>query len=116
MQLIDELCASEKHLSSADLDHYRAVCREDALFIMPGLTATLAESIAGLEQSSPWDSFELADVQLRELGPDAAVIIYRFTGRRGEMTYSADMASTYERDAGRWQLVIHQQTPVMSMA
>lgn len=114
MDLIDHLRASEERQSSADLDHYRDICRADALFIMPGMVASLEESIAGLEQSPPWDSFELTDARLRELGEQAAVILYRFTGRRAEMTYSADMASTYEHTGGRWQLVVHQQTPVNS--
>ncbi|UPL11790.1 hypothetical protein [Microbacterium sufflavum] len=45
------------------------------------------------------------------LGTDAAAIAYRFEGRRGAQTYTADMVSTYVRDGGRWLLAVHQQTP-----
>ena len=112
MGLREELRASEELLSLGDLDHYRAVCREDAVFVMPGMVATKEEAIAGLEQAPPWDEFSLADVRLRELGVDAAAIVYRFRGRRGTQRYTADMISTYAWSDGRWRLVLHQHTPV----
>lgn len=108
----EELLASEKRLCAADLDHYRRICRPDAVFIMPGMSVSLDDAIAGLERSSPWDRFQLEDVRVRELGAHAAAIIYRFHGVRGDQRYSADMVSTYVQAADDWQLVTHQQTPV----
>lgn len=88
-------------------EFYRHICRPDALFILPGMIASLKEAIAGLEQ--PWDSVDLGDASLRILGSSAAGIIYRFIGTRGTAAYRADMVSTYENDGG-WRLVFHQQT------
>ena len=111
MALLDDLLAYEHRLSSADIGFYRHICRPDALFIMPGMVASLEEAIAGLEQSPPWGSVDLSDVSLRMIGSNAAAIIYRFTGTRGTATYRADMVSTYENRGG-WRLVLHQQTPL----
>lgn len=112
MSLVDDLRTSEERLSSGDLDHYRRVCRPDALFVMPGMVASLDDAIAGLEQSPPWDRFDLSAVTLRELGDAGAAIAYRFRGERGDVVYEADMVSTYARTPDGWRLVVHQQTPV----
>lgn len=111
MTLIEDLRTSEERLSRGDLAYYWDICRDDALFVMPGMVATREEAIAGLEHADPWDSFDLSAVQVRELGTDAAAIAYRFEGRRGAQTYTADMVSTYVREGGRWLLAVHQQTP-----
>ncbi|RRD65339.1 nuclear transport factor 2 family protein [Comamonadaceae bacterium OH2310_COT-174] len=111
MSLKDDLLASERRLCTADLDFYRAICRADALFLMPGMTVGLDEALAGLQQTPPWDAFTLAEVQVRALGRDAAAISYRFEGNRGHQRYVAYMTSTYVRSEQGWQLVVHQQTP-----
>jgi hypothetical protein len=59
------------------------------------------------------DGFALGDARLVELGPDAAVVTHRFSGRRGEdHEYSALMRSTYVRRSAGWRMASHQQTPL----
>ncbi|RBP65432.1 uncharacterized protein DUF4440 [Brevibacterium sanguinis] len=111
MTSIETLEAVERRLSSGDIDCYREVCDPGSVFIMPGMVATLTEAIAGLEQTPPWDEFELSRLRCIELSDTAAALSYHFSGRRGEQTYEADMVSTYARRHGRWTLMIHQQTP-----
>ena len=113
MGLLEEITDVERRLAGADPAAYREVCREDAVFLMPGMVVGLDEALTGLTQAGPWDEFALSDAQVRRLGPEASVLLYRFTGRRGEMSYVADMASSYAREEGRWRLVTHQQTPVL---
>ena len=112
MGLLEEISDIEHRLAGGDPAAYREVCREDAVFLMPGMVAEMDQAVSGLERSGPWDRVELTGADVRRLGADAAVLFYRFEGRRGEMAYVADMASTYVHEDGRWQLVTHQQTPV----
>lgn len=111
MTLADDLLTCEKRLCAADANFYREISRSDAVFLMPGMAVGLDEAVAGLEQSPPWDHFELTDVQVRELGNNAAAISYRFDGIRGNQKYAAYMTTAYERSGGAWTLVLHQQTP-----
>lgn len=112
MGLLEEILDIERRLAGGDVAAYRELCRDDAVFLMPGMVAGRDEAITGLEQSAPWDHFELTGADVRRLGSEAAVVFYRFEGRRGEMSYVADMASSYVHEDGRWRLVTHQQTPV----
>jgi hypothetical protein len=50
----------------------------------------------------------LADVQIRAVGRDAALVTYRSIETRGE----ANRASLWRRVAGDWRLAHHQATPV----
>lgn len=101
MVLIDDLLASEEKLSSADVDCDRETCQPDAVFVRPGMVTTLDETLVGLEQSPPWDHFDLTNTQLRKVGSHGVAIICRFTGSRGAMICAADMVSTYDRSQGR---------------
>ena len=114
MSLLEEIIGIERRLAGGDAAAYREVCRDDAVFVMPGMVADLEQAVSGLEQAGPWDELALTGADVRRLGPDAAVVLYRFEGRRGEMSYAADMASSYVREDGRWRLVTHQQTPARS--
>ena len=78
----------------------------------PGMVLDKAAAIEAIESAPPWASWSLADVRVLEVAPDAAMIAYRAESRRGEEApYSALMTSTYARRNGRWQLVLHQQSP-----
>jgi hypothetical protein len=47
-----------------------------------------------------------------EATPDSAIVTYQATAQRtGEPEYRALMSSAYARRQGRWQLILHQQTP-----
>lgn|SRR5690348_16157780 len=112
MGALEELSRLEHRLSSGDLRAYDESCADDAVFVMPGMVATKQEAIEGLRNSPPWDDFSISDLQIRQLGDDAAALVYRFRGRRGASSYVADMVSTYVRRDSDWLLVVHQQTPV----
>ena len=54
----------------------------------------------------------LSDERVLPLGDDAAVVAYRATATRDDVTYTALFNSTYVREAGEWRLAVHQQTPI----
>ena len=49
----------------------------------------------------------LADLDVRSLGRDAALVTYRTVQPRG----TAHRTSVWRRDRGRWRLAFHQGTP-----
>ena len=58
-----------------------------------------------------WSSYDLDELDVRELGDDAATVTYGAVARReGADDYSALMASTYVRRPAGWRLVLHQLT------
>src|SRR3546814_16826983 len=59
----------------------------------------------------PWSSFELDDERVVSLTDQSAVVAYRASAARGDLSYSALISSTYVRGAGKWRLALHQQTP-----
>jgi hypothetical protein len=134
---LEALVAIECELAGGDGDAYRRHLRDDALVIVPGQQLTKDETIAAMDASPGWDEFTIEDERVLALGDTAAVLSYRFTGRRGEgidadaerraggeeddsprrgrhgFTYSAWMSSAYARtDGGAWRLALHQQTPL----
>jgi len=58
------------------------------------------------------------DAYRRHLADEAVIVVRGWcsvatsASRRGETTYEAAMSSVYVRRGGRWQLALHQQTPV----
>ena len=84
----------------------------DILMLLPGGMLVddreqAIESMGGV----PWTSFELSEERVLELGDEAAVVVYRATARRGDMSYAALFSSSYVREGGVWKLAVHQQTP-----
>lgn len=88
----------------------------DGRMILAGGFALDRDGVVESLASAPaWDRYELDDVAVVPLTPDAATLVYRGTARRGdEEPFVALMASTYVRDAeaGGWRLAVYQQTPV----
>ena len=82
--------------------------------IVPGEALTKDATVAAMDESPVWDEFTISAERVIELAGGAAVLTYRFRGRRGEsFSYSALMTSVCERgDGEKWQLVLHQQTPL----
>lgn len=111
MTPIETLECIERRLAGGDVEIYREVCDPGSHFIMPGMVATLDEALAGLEQTPPWDDYELTRLRVIGLAENAAALSYHFSGTRGEQRYEADMISTYARRGGQWKLFTHQQTP-----
>ena len=110
----ETLLAVERELAAGAGDAYRRHLRDDALVIVPGQALTKDATVAAMDESSGWDEFTISDERVLELADAAALLTYRFSGRRGEdFSYSALMTSVYERvDGETWQLVLHQQTPL----
>jgi hypothetical protein len=93
---------------------YRSVLRDDAVMLFPGgLLLAGKENILATIGPQPWQSFQMEEVQTISLSEDAGVIVYRVTAQHnGPEPYVALISSTYARNDGKWQLVLHQQTPV----
>ncbi len=112
MALEDDLFATERALASGGADEYRAHLTPDAVVIVPGMALDRDATIEGMAASPGWDEISMHDERLTMLAPGAALIDYRFTGRRGEVTYEALMGSVYVERDGRWLMAHHQQTPL----
>jgi uncharacterized protein (TIGR02246 family) len=113
-----EIAALERRgweaLSGPDgADFYRDAMADDGLMVFPGLVLDKATTLRAIAAAPPWSRFELEDVREIAATPDSAIVVYRATAQReGEDPYEANMTSVYARRGGRWQLVLHQQTPV----
>lgn len=93
--------------------HYAAELAREVLVVLPGgLVIDQRQAVIDSMQGAPWDSFEISDERILELGSDAAVLVYRATARRAGQDYEALFNSTYVRQGGEWRLALHQQTPV----
>ncbi|KAK5228339.1 hypothetical protein LTR72_002222 [Exophiala xenobiotica] len=80
------------------------------------------EDVMKSEAFVPWRRYRLSEVEVRPLGPEAAIITYRVNATRQHIThdddqrqdeFSALISSTWRKDpeAGRWLMCVHQQTP-----
>jgi hypothetical protein len=92
---------------------YEEVLAGDVLFLLPGgmVIDDRSEVVRSMD-GTPWSAFELSDLRVLPLGPDAAVVAYRATATREGTTYEALFTSTYVREDQQWHLAVHQQTPV----
>ena len=91
---------------------YADVMSDDGVMVFPGSVLDRDASLRAIASAPPWSTFELADMQVIEVGPDSALVIYRATSQReGEAAYRALMSSVYARRGGAWKLVLHQQSP-----
>lgn len=113
--LAADLYAIEEELASGDGDVYDRHLAADALVVVPGAVLDREGTVAAMDASPGWDEFSLDERGVSELADDAALLTYRFHGRRGEDIYEAILASAYRRDPdGGWKLAHHQQTPIES--
>ncbi|HEY9558007.1 MAG TPA: nuclear transport factor 2 family protein [Acidimicrobiales bacterium] len=91
---------------------YEEVLAPSVLMLLPG-GLVIEDREAAIESMSgePWSSFELDDERVVSLTDQSAVVAYRASAARGDLSYSALISSTYVRGAGKWRLALHQQTP-----
>ena len=90
---------------------YQDAMAEDGLMVFPGVVMDKATAIATIREVQPWSKFELSDVRTAT-DENAALVTYRATAQRGDQPeYVAVMSSVYVRRAGRWLLLLHQQSP-----
>jgi hypothetical protein len=109
--LHDHLLAIEHELAAGPGEPYRRHLAHDAVVVVPGAVLDREACAAALDGSPCWEEYEISDARTIGLGPDSAVLTYRWRSRRGETTYSAVMSSVYALRDGAWRLVVHQQTP-----
>ncbi len=95
-------------------DRYARALAPDAVHVLPGLGVVGRESVLdGVAGAEPWTSFALYDTHIVTIAHDAAALVYTARAERGSgAPYSAAIASVYRHSDDRWQLVLHQQTPL----
>jgi hypothetical protein len=94
-------------------EFYSDVLADDVLMLLPGgLVIDDRDKVIQSMQGPPWDDYRMSDERVLRVGDGAEVVAYRATARRGTHDYEALFNSTYVRHHGRWQLAVHQQTPV----
>ena len=118
--LQDTLFALEKDTWEAtkkkDVKHLRTLFAEDYVAILSdGSRLTLDEYCMVLPLFKI-KSYSLSDVQLRPLGADATILMYKATSQTdilGEAgTETVQVCSTWTRRNGQWRNVLYQETPV----
>jgi ketosteroid isomerase-like protein len=112
-----ELLALEEGFwrASGSREAYAAHLADDAVHVFPGwgVTEETERVLQAVEAVEPWETFSLDDLRLVELGEGVAALVYTaHAQRRGQDEYVAAMTSVYRRAVDRWELVIHQQTPL----
>jgi hypothetical protein len=112
MTLEQELYGIEHALGDGDGDAYRRHLTDDAVVIVPGASLGREETARAIDAGPGWDDTAFDDERLLRLGDDIALLVYRFSGTRGEDAYAALMASVYVERDGEWRLAFHQQTPL----
>lgn len=110
--LARELLVVEHQLARGDGATYDHHLDEAALVVIPGETLDKAGAVEAMDATRGWDEVSIGEERVRELGDAAALLTYRFRGRRGKAHYEATLSSAYVRDrVGVWKLAFHQQTP-----
>jgi hypothetical protein len=113
VSLKDDLYELERELGSGDGDTYRRHLIDEAVVVVPGQVLNKQQTVEAMDATAGWDDFSFDDERFVELADGAALLNYRFQGRRGEdFTYTALMGSVYVREGGAWKMAFHQQTPL----
>lgn len=85
-------------------------------------TAPNLDDVMKSEAFVPWKRYQMSEVEVTPLGPEAALISYRVQATRQHITdddderqdeFRALISSTWRRDpeGGKWLMCFHQQTP-----
>jgi hypothetical protein len=100
--------------AAGNRERYEANLAPDAVHVFPGWGVTDLETVlASVAEVDPWETFAIDEPHLVALADDVAALVYTARAKRaGQEPYIAAMTSVYRCAAGRWQLVVHQQTPV----
>jgi hypothetical protein len=116
--MIDRLLELEERgwqaLSSPDPAKF---CEEwladDAVMVVPGMVIDRMTFLRAVDHEQPWTSHRIEEPRAVQLTDSAAALVYRVTAQRdGQPEFVGLLTSVYVEREGRWQLVLHQQTPV----
>jgi hypothetical protein len=111
-EVAEQLLRIEHELARGDGATYERHLAEEAQVVIPGDTLDRAATVEAMDASPGWDEVSIGEEEVRELGPDVALLTYLFRGRRGQDHYAATLSSAYVKDGeGCWKLAFHQQTP-----
>lgn len=96
-------------------DFYGRLMTDDAVMVLVnGMVLDRDTITASLNDSPPWDAYELADERLVPVSEDVAALVYRATASRagdGE-PFVALMTSVYRLVDGESRLALYQQTAI----
>jgi hypothetical protein len=90
---------------------YEDAMADEGLMVFPGMVMTKPEAVAAIRAAPPWRRFSLSNIRTTTDGC-AGLVTYTANAERDPgTTYTATMSSVYVRRAGRWRLLLHQQSP-----
>jgi hypothetical protein len=85
---------------------------DDALIVVPGMVIDREAFLEAVAREVPWSSFQIGEPRTVVVDDQTAALIYRATAQRpGRPPFTGVLTSLYVKRAGRWKLVLHQQTP-----
>ena len=113
----DRVWHFEESLWIGDTEHYRALIDEACLMVLPTPPYVLggAEAVAAVAATPRWTSAKFSDQRIARPEEGLIVVAYNIEVERNDEHYSAHCTSTYRRrDHEDWQVVQHQQTPLLT--
>lgn len=116
--MLDDLLEIEMGFwnTAPEPSYYEEWFAEDGIAVFPfeGGLLDKAMVIDMMKDADPWSSVQTSREQVRIIAPDAGILVYEAIGERdGQRTYHAFISSLYQKLEGRWQLMLHQQTPIL---
>ena len=94
---------------------YGTTMAADARMILgDGSVITRDDVVAALANAPSWDEYTIEDAVTYEVASGVVVLVYRGAGVRGAQRFVGAMSSVYVRSGDGWQLVLYQQTPIVS--
>ena len=86
---------------------------DDALMVVPGSVIDRGAFLEAVAHAEPWKTHHIDDPQTLRISADSAALVYRVRAQReNQPEFTALLTSVYVAREGRWQLVLHQQTPI----
>lgn len=98
--------------AAGNADFYRSRFADDGRCVFGFGTMDKQATINSMASAEPWTTFDLQDISLVTLTPEAAALTYSASAtRQGQDPYEATVSSVYVHRDDEWQLILHQQTP-----
>lgn len=113
-----DLWTLEERFWRGDAEFYERNLAAESWMIFPNPLGMLdrRKTLDSIKAAPRWDTVDMGSRHLGFPARQVAVLVYAVTARRTSAgaPYSALCSSTYVEAAGKWRLVLHQQTPVES--